>query len=35
MAGLCYQLYVMRADGSGIVRLTSGQADKDTPAWGR
>jgi TolB protein len=29
------QLYVMRADGSGIVRLTSGQADKDTPTWGR
>ena len=29
------QLYVMRADGSGIVRLTTGQADKDTPAWGR
>jgi hypothetical protein len=29
------QLYAMRADGSGIVRLTSGQADKDTPAWGR
>jgi hypothetical protein len=29
------QLYVMHADGSGIVRLTSGQADKDTPAWGR
>ncbi len=28
------QLYVMRADGSGIVRLTSGQADKDTPSWG-
>jgi len=27
------QLYVMRADGTGIVRLTSGQADKDTPAW--
>jgi TolB protein len=27
------QLYVMRADGTGIVRLTSGQADKDAPAW--
>jgi WD40-like Beta Propeller Repeat len=27
------QLYVMRADGSGIVRLTRGQADKDAPAW--
>jgi Tol biopolymer transport system component len=27
------QLFVMRADGTGVVRLTSGQADKDTPAW--
>jgi hypothetical protein len=27
------QLYVMRADGSGVRRLTSGQAEKDTPAW--
>ncbi len=27
------QVYVMRADGTGIIRLTSGQADKDTPAW--
>ncbi len=27
------QLYVMRADGTDIIRLTSGQGDKDTPAW--
>ncbi|HEY3018070.1 MAG TPA: hypothetical protein VGJ23_04495 [Gaiellaceae bacterium] len=27
------QLYVMRADGTEIVRLTSGQSDKDTPTW--
>jgi hypothetical protein len=27
------QLFVMRSDGTGVVRLTSGQADKDTPAW--
>jgi TolB protein len=27
------QLYVMRADGTGIVRLTTGQADKEAPAW--
>jgi Tol biopolymer transport system component len=27
------QLYVMRADGTRVVRLTSGQAEKDTPAW--
>jgi TolB protein len=27
------QLYVMRADGTGLVRLTSGQADKEAPAW--
>jgi TolB protein len=27
------QLYVMRSDGSGVVRITSGQADKDTPSW--
>jgi Tol biopolymer transport system component len=27
------QLFVMGADGKGVVRLTSGQADKDTPAW--
>ncbi len=27
------QLYIMRADGTGLVRLTSGQADKDAPAW--
>jgi len=27
------QLYVMRADGTGLIRLTSGQADKDTPTW--
>jgi Tol biopolymer transport system component len=27
------QLFVMRADGTGILRITSGQADKDTPAW--
>ena len=27
------QLYVMRADGTGIVRLTSGLAEKDTPSW--
>ncbi len=27
------QLYVMNADGSGLVRLTRGQADKDAPAW--
>jgi Tol biopolymer transport system component len=27
------QLFVMRADGTGVARLTSGQGDKDTPAW--
>jgi hypothetical protein len=27
------QLFVMRSDGTGVVRLTSGQGDKDTPAW--
>jgi dipeptidyl aminopeptidase/acylaminoacyl peptidase len=27
------QLFVMRADGTGAVRITSGQGDKDTPAW--
>ena len=27
------QLYVMHTDGSGLVRLTHGQADKDAPAW--
>jgi TolB protein len=27
------ELYVMRADGSGLVRLTGGEADKDAPAW--
>jgi TolB protein len=27
------QLFVMGADGTGVVRLTSGQGDKDTPAW--
>jgi hypothetical protein len=27
------QLYVMNADGSGVVRLTRGQADKDAPNW--
>jgi TolB protein len=27
------QLYVMRTDGTGIVRLTKGQADKEAPAW--
>jgi Tol biopolymer transport system component len=27
------QLYVMRADGTGIVRLTTGQADEEAPAW--
>jgi len=27
------QLFVMRADGTAVVRLTSGQADKDTPSW--
>lgn len=29
------QLFVMRADGTGIVRATTGQAEKDTPAWRR
>jgi len=29
------QLFVMRADGTGAVRLTSGPAEKDTPAWAR
>ena len=29
------QLYVMNVGGDGIVRLTSGQAEKDTPSWGR
>jgi TolB protein len=28
------QLFVMRADGTGVVRLTGGQGDKDTPSWG-
>ena len=28
-------LYVMNADGGGIVRLTTGQADKDAPSWRR
>jgi hypothetical protein len=28
------QLFVMRADGRDVTRLTSGQGDKDTPAWG-
>jgi Tol biopolymer transport system component len=27
------QLYVMRADGTGIRGVTTGQSDKDTPAW--
>ncbi len=27
------QLYVMRADGTGIVRLTSGLSERDTPSW--
>jgi len=27
------QLYVMQAQGTGVVRLTSGQAEKDAPAW--
>jgi Tol biopolymer transport system component len=27
------QLFVVRSDGTGVRRLTSGQADKDTPAW--
>jgi WD40 repeat protein len=27
------QVFVMRADGTGIVRVTTGQAEKDTPAW--
>jgi WD40-like Beta Propeller Repeat len=27
------QLFVMRSDGTAVVRLTSDQADKDTPAW--
>ena len=25
----------LRADGTGAVRLTSGPAEKDTPAWAR
>ncbi len=29
------QLFVMRADGTGVVRLTNGQAEKDTPTWAR
>jgi len=29
------QLYVIRSDGTGLIRLTSGQADKDTPVWRR
>ena len=29
------QLFVMRVDGTDVVRITSGQGDKDTPAWGR
>jgi TolB protein len=29
------QLFVMRADGTGVVRLTDGQAEKDTPTWAR
>lgn len=27
------QLFVMHADGTGVVRLTSGQGEKDTPSW--
>jgi Tol biopolymer transport system component len=27
------QLFVMRADGTHVVRLTNSQGDKDTPAW--
>ena len=27
------QLFVMRSDGQGVVRLTRTQADKDTPSW--
>jgi TolB protein len=27
------QLFVMRTDGTGVVRLTGGQGDKDTPSW--
>jgi hypothetical protein len=27
------QLFVMRVDGTDVVRLTSGQGDKDTPTW--
>jgi WD40-like Beta Propeller Repeat len=29
------QLFVMRADGTAVVRLTGGPAEKDTPAWAR
>jgi TolB protein len=29
------QLFVMRTDGTGVVRLTNGQAEKDTPTWAR
>jgi Tol biopolymer transport system component len=29
------QLYVVRTDGTGLIRLTSSQGDKDTPAWRR
>jgi TolB protein len=27
------QLFVMRADGTQVLRLTSGPAEKDTPTW--
>ena len=27
------QLFVMRSNGTAVVRLTSGQAEKDTPGW--
>ena len=27
------QLFVMHADGTGVVRLTSGNTERDTPDW--
>ena len=29
------QLFVLRTDGTGVVRLTDGQAEKDMPTWAR
>jgi TolB protein len=28
-------LYVMRSDGTNVVKITNGQVDVDTPTWSR